>query len=252
MRELRGKEALFSHVGPGVLNGTLVLLIRISTGKPHPRWAEGNFRDGDQSERWHSRAAKYSSQVKRGGTEAEPVDVDELPDHDARIPSIKVEPHSDNGRSPLYGFGSASPSSLRYNNFQSGVPSPPILPYDNNRRGSYDASARSPMSYSSTSTAVYHQQQHQHHDNASSYSEGSGGYDQSDFGEDYQQRYGPASPPIQSFCACRSNPGTAPALIALNRQLQNSTSVLRQYANHTPDSQCMLYRRITELNNLMQ
>ena len=173
--------------------------------------------------------------------------MDELPDHDGRIPSIKVE---DSGRSPLYGFGSPPPSSsLRYNNYPNEVPSPPIIPFDNSRRGSYDASARSAMSYSSSSTAIYQQQQN--HDNASSYSGGSGGYDQSDF-EDFQQRFGPASPPLQSFCACRSNPGTAPALIALNRQLQNSTSVLRQYANHTPDSQCMLYRRIAELNNLMQ
>jgi hypothetical protein len=223
-------------------------LVRELRGKPHPRWAEGNFRDGDQSERWHSRAAKYSSQVKRAGTEAEPVDVDEFTDHDGRIPSIKVE---DSGRSPLYGFGSTSPSSLRYNNFPSGVPSPPpILPFDNNRRGSYDASARSTISYSSSSTTLYHH--NSHHDNASSYSGGSGGYDQSDFGEDFQPRFEQPSPPIQSFCACRSNPGTAPTLIALNRQLQNSTSVLRQYANHTPDSQCMLYRRIAELNNLMQ
>jgi len=142
---------------------------------------------------------------------------------------------------------------LRYNNFQSEVPSPPssIIPFDNPRRGSYDASTRSAISYSSSSTAIYHQQQNQQHDNASSYSGGSGGYDHSDFSEDFQHRYGPASPPIQSFCACRSNPGTAPALIALNRQLQNSTSLLRQYANHTPDSHCMLYRRIAELNNLM-
>jgi hypothetical protein len=41
------------------------------------------------------------------------------------------------------------------------------------------------------------------------------------------------------------------ALIPLNHQLQNATNALRQYGHHAPDSQCLLYRRIAELNDLM-
>jgi hypothetical protein len=225
-------------------------LVRELRGKPHPRWAEGNFRDGDQSERWHSRAQKYSPQVKRG---PEPESVEDLTDHhDTQITSIKTEPRCDNTHSHLYGFSSPAPSSaLRYNNFQSGVPSPPIFPYDNDRHTSYDSGSPrggSTMAYTSSATAPAISYHHQHPDSSSTYSNSSGGYDQNDFDEDraYSHRFA-----ATSFCTCRTNPGAAHALISLTHQLQNATNSLRQYAQHTPDSPCLLYRRIAELNHLM-
>jgi len=222
-------------------------LVRELRGKPHPRWADGKFRDGDQSERWHSRAAKYSPQAKRGG-DSEGVDQDT----NGRLPSIKVEPHREKTRSPVYDFSPSPNSSMPYADFQSGVPSPPILPYDNERRQSFgsDRPRGSLMSYSSSSMSFHHQH---HPDSASSYSNGSSGYDASDLDDDrvYAQRFAAASSPAPQFCACRTSPAMVHALIPLNHQLQNATNALRQYGHHSPDSQCLLYRRIVELNNLM-
>lgn len=222
-------------------------LVRELRGKPHPRWADGNFREGDQSERWHSRAAKYSPQNKRG-TEV----VDQDPN--GRLPpSIKTEPHTENNRSPLYDFSPSPNSSMPFSDFQSGVPSPPILPYDNERRPSFESERPhvSTMSYSSTSTAPTISY-HQHTDSSSPYSNGSSGY-QSEFDDErvFAQRLAAASSPIPSFCGCRTNPAMAHSLISLNHQLQNTTNALRQYAHHSPDSPCLLYRRVAELNNLM-
>jgi len=224
-------------------------LVRELRGKPHPRWAEGNFRDGDQSERWHSRAQKYSPQAKRC---AEPESVDDLPD--AQIPSIKTEPRSENNHSPLYGFASPSPgSTMRYNNIQSGVPSPPIFPYDD-RRQSYDSGSprgASAMSYPTSAIAYHHQ--HHHPDSSSTYSNSSGGYDQSEFEDDraYSQRFTATSSPVQQYCPCRTNPGSSHVLMSLTHHLQSATNNLRQYPQHTLDSPCILYRRIAELNHLM-
>ncbi|GAW02677.1 Heme-responsive zinc finger transcription factor HAP1 [Lentinula edodes] len=40
-------------------------LVRELRGKPHPRWADSNFRNGDPSEKWHSRATKTLPTPKR-------------------------------------------------------------------------------------------------------------------------------------------------------------------------------------------
>jgi hypothetical protein len=219
----------------------------LSAGKPHPRWADGNFRDGDQSERWHSRAAKYSSPAKRGA-DSEGVEQET----NGRVPSIKVEPHPDKNRSsPIYDFSpSPGPS---YPDFQSGVPSPPLLSYDNDRRHSFE-SDRAHNGSTMMTAMSFHPQDH-HHGSSPSYSNGSsGGYDANEFDDEriFAQRFAAASSPVPQFCACRSNPSTIHALIPLNHQLQNTANALRQYAHHTPDSHCLLYRRIVELNNLMQ
>ncbi|KAJ7214007.1 hypothetical protein GGX14DRAFT_392779 [Mycena pura] len=42
-------------------------LVRELRGKPHPRWAESSFRDGDPNEKWHSRATKCAPLPKRRG-----------------------------------------------------------------------------------------------------------------------------------------------------------------------------------------
>jgi len=99
----------------------------------------------------------------------------------------------------------------------------------------------------------FHPQDH-HHGSSPSYSNGSsGGYDANEFDDEriFAQRFAAASSPVPQFCACRSNPSTIHALIPLNHQLQNTANALRQCTHHTPDSHCLLYRRIVELNNLM-
>ncbi|THH10056.1 hypothetical protein EW146_g8494 [Bondarzewia mesenterica] len=39
-------------------------LVRELRGKPHPRWADANFCDGDPSEKWHSRASKRPQPIQ--------------------------------------------------------------------------------------------------------------------------------------------------------------------------------------------
>ena len=172
------------------------------------------------------------------------------------MPSIKIEPHPEANRSPPYDFSPSPGSSIPYSDFQSGVPSPPLLPYDTDRRPSFESDQNrnggSTLSYSSSSTAPT-MSFHHHPDSASSYSNGSSGYDPSEFGDDvFAQRFAANSSPVPQFCACRTNPGIVHTLIPLNNELQNATSALRQYPSHTPDSHCLLFRRIAELNNLMQ
>ncbi|KZP07509.1 hypothetical protein FIBSPDRAFT_762805 [Athelia psychrophila] len=221
-------------------------LVRELRGKPHPRWADGNFRDGDQSDRWHSRAAKPSPPIKRGDN-----DLGEH-DHQDRLPSIKTEAHGLDG-SRLYSFNLTSPSSaLRYNNYLSEEPSPPLSAYDHDRRPSYPSeiprsSATQP--YPSPSVAPS-SSYHSHRQNTgSNYSGGSGGYDH-EYEDDngYSQRY---SPPTHTYCNCRTNPAAVHSLTALQQQLQSTTAALRQFAPHAPDSQCLLYQRITQLNSLI-
>jgi hypothetical protein len=117
-----------------------------------------------------------------------------------------------------------------------------MLPYDNERR----------QSFSSSTNMSYHH--HQHPDSSSPYSTSSGGFEQSEFDDDraFAQRFAAASSPVPQFCACRTNPAMVHALIPLNHQLQNATTALRQYPHHNHDTQCLLFRRIAELHNLMQ
>ncbi|KAJ7133545.1 hypothetical protein C8R44DRAFT_977663 [Mycena epipterygia] len=78
-------------------------LVRELRGKPHPRWADSNFRDGDPNEKWHSRATKCAPLPKRRAS----------PDHGhgphppALLPPIKTEGPPDPAPH-LYRF-SASP-----------------------------------------------------------------------------------------------------------------------------------------------
>jgi hypothetical protein len=117
-----------------------------------------------------------------------------------------------------------------------------MLPYDNQRRQSFSSSTNPVISY------------HHHPDSSSPYSTGSSGFDHSEFDDDraFAQRFAAASSPVPQFCACRSNHAIVHALIPLNHQLQNATTALRQYPHHNHDTQCLLYTRIAELNNLMQ
>ncbi|KAJ3506747.1 hypothetical protein NMY22_g17150 [Coprinellus aureogranulatus] len=69
-------------------------LVRELRGKPHPRWADTNFRDGDPNEKWHSRATKCVPLSKRG------IGSDDHPPRSGRgngLSPIKTEPPTDVG-----------------------------------------------------------------------------------------------------------------------------------------------------------
>ncbi|KAF9564147.1 hypothetical protein CPC08DRAFT_760356 [Agrocybe pediades] len=242
-------------------------LVRELRGKPHPRWADSSFRDGDPNEKWHSRATKCQPLSKRsgqqtngGGQQQQQQQSDELLRNGRAVPSllspIKTEPVAD-GSGQLYRFSPPSPNpSMRYHNFQPDGRSEGSSGFDSN-------DPRSAGGYNSTNGGTYHGTSTNGHYNAGnntssappSYTEGGGGgtstYSLS--GSDEENTYGgdqyTSSPHSQYACPCRSNPALGVAYINLSQTLNSSLSSLRQYANHPPNSQCIIYRRIVELHN---
>ena len=64
--------------------------------------------------------------------------------------------------------------------------------------------------------------------------------------QEQQQQY------LQHSCACLTNPAAGNALIGLTNQLQNTAAVLRQLPEHNASRTCVILRRVTELNDIMQ
>jgi hypothetical protein len=139
VRELRGEHHnhLIFTIG----------LLEILLGKPHPRWADSNFRDGDPNEKWHSRATKCMSAQKRGSQPQSPQQPQQNGQHttdsggggnasggggDPRngvstrgmqslLSPIKSEPITDtNNNAHLYRFSPSPAPSMRYHTFQQG------------------------------------------------------------------------------------------------------------------------------------
>lgn len=224
-------------------------LVRELRGKPHPRWADSNFRDGDPNEKWHSRATKCAPLNKRRG----------LPDERSagralvsNLSPIKTEPVTD-ASPPLYRFSPSPPPSLRYNNFHADVRSPSTPSYENEQHPQYTNGNNYHPPPPNSPTAPYHGPQHPT-SVPSSYSDaGSYTLSGSDDGNAY---HGDAYPAHNSgshqICPCRNSSGTGIAYISLAQQLQASLSSLRQYSHHPPNTTCILYRRIVQLDNLMQ
>lgn len=133
-----------------------------------------------------------------------------------------------------------------------------------NSTSSFENDQRQPYTSSNGTAIPYH-----HHPPASpqyngthnpgsapsSYPEGGGGnysLSSSDEGHNYGENFpGNATTP-QAFCPCRTNPATGVAYISLSQQLQSCLNSLRQFSHHPPNTPCLLYRRIAELNSLLQ
>ncbi|KAK0504366.1 hypothetical protein EDD18DRAFT_1133272 [Armillaria luteobubalina] len=187
-------------------------LVRELRGKPHPRWADSSFRDGDPNEKWHSRATKCAplSAAKRTR---------------APSPSVKAEAPPDSAPGAggtLYRFSPSPPapppSSMRYHQSEYAG-------------GSYHSSPGS-GSYAGNGNSNGNGYE------GGEYARGGGGY----AGEEAEHPY----------CSCRAHPGASHAYMSLSHQLQSTLSALRQYSVHPGNTPCLLYRRITELHNLMQ
>lgn len=222
-------------------------LVRELRGKPHPRWADTNFRDGDPNEKWHSRATKCAPLSRRG------VGSDDHPSRSGRsnLPSpIKTEPPTDAANPNLYRF---SPS-----------PAPPVRYHGGfdvrrtNSNGSFESNERQQQQaqhYTNSPTNLnmpYPTSPNAHYNNSNSYAEnGNSVYamaNGSDGGSNYSDEYSSNGSTPQSYCPCRNHPTAVGAYMGLAQQLQNS---LRQY-NHPPNSQCLIQRRIVQLNDLLQ
>ncbi|KAK7054440.1 hypothetical protein VNI00_003638 [Paramarasmius palmivorus] len=248
-------------------------LVRELRGKPHPRWADSNFRDGDPNEKWHSRAAKCLPSGKRRAASPELVQDQTPPSQPANgrsgvlatlLSPIKTETATDPS-SQLYRFSPSPAPSMRYHTFQADVRgSPTNSPYESS------SDHRSPYR-SPTSAGSYHSPAH--HTSSSSYNNGTSGgtappssysdggsngsaypLSGSDDGRPYSDHFSArGSPPdTHGYCHCRTSPALSSSYLALSQQVQNTLHTARQYGSHPANSRCALYRQIIELNNLLQ
>ncbi|KAF9046354.1 hypothetical protein BJ165DRAFT_1152129 [Panaeolus papilionaceus] len=248
-------------------------LVRELRGKPHPRWAESNFRDGDPNEKWHSRATKCVPLQKRGSQQLQqgqnqsntPTSQQNQSGEDRRgvhplLSPIKTEPSTDSSHG-LYRFTDSPAPSMRYHTFQADVRgTDSTTTFDGEQRPSFNSTAASGLpGYTGSSNPV-------HYTGApgggngtapSSYSDGGTGnsaaypLSNSDDGNSYTEQFSVngSSPQTHYACPCRTHPTLAMQYATLSNSLQTSLASARQYAQHHPNSQCPIYRRMVELNN---
>ncbi|KAI0059611.1 hypothetical protein BV25DRAFT_1918396 [Artomyces pyxidatus] len=215
-------------------------LVRELRGKPHPRWADANFCDGDPNEKWHSRASKRPSNMhlnlrRRRGS----FDINEQAE--SHLPSsttpIKSEP-GDLAQQFPYRF-STSPDSAN------------ASPYH----------AYPPQSAATGSTTPYHEHQLQY---GASSGEGSGSSSYSPYLQTPAISYNHAEPQTDpryrnhhcsdvrsdAYCPCQTNPAAGHAMVSLVQQLQAALTVLRGLPEHSAHA-CTIIRRVQELNDLL-
>ncbi|PCH39818.1 hypothetical protein WOLCODRAFT_116217 [Wolfiporia cocos MD-104 SS10] len=210
-------------------------LVRELRGKPHPRWAEPNYCDGDANEKWHSRSTKRpQSQYQKGRR-------DGLLETSA---AVKSEQSIDLSRPQLYHIASAPstfPSEAQLisetyyrdnaHNHTHSVPSSP--PSDSTAYYS-SSSSNSPLGYG---TARHLENTVQ--SNGDSYSQHS-----------YTRPTYDAST-MQTSCPCFSNPAVTHIYVALLNQLHSASQQLRQLPEHHSQHDCAVLGRILELDDLM-
>ncbi|KAI5827389.1 hypothetical protein K523DRAFT_71410 [Schizophyllum commune Tattone D] len=212
-------------------------LVRELRGKPQPRWADSSFRNGDPNEKWHSRAAKCSPlQARRRLASPHPAN-----GTDGIVPTTRSSVSS--LLSPIKTEAASEARSLyRFS------PSPTLptvhFPYGSSEHRSTYSSASPTIPFHSThATNGYSSEANQREDSGLPYpltTDGDSRYISSGSGGN-----GPAC------CSCRQTPAIMNGYLSLARQLQNTVNGVRHYVSHS-DSQCQVYRRIVELNNVMQ
>ena len=232
-------------------------------GKPHPRWAESSFRDGDPNEKWHSRATKCVPLPKRNGQQPQQQQQNtqsqqsQLPDDVLRngragLNPIKTEPTQE-ANSQLYRFSPSPAPSMRYHTFQADVRSDSSSSFDNDPRPGYNPTNGSGM-YPTNAT---HYTSGTGSTAPSTYSDGGGGVtyplSNSDDGNSYGDHFSvnSSSPQSHFLCACRSNPALGITYLQLSQTVHQSLNSMRQY-NHSSNSHCVLFRRVLELSNTLQ
>ncbi len=232
VRELRGKRISFSCA-----LGLRRQLSERALGKPHPKWAEPNFCDGDANEKWHSRSSRRLQYQKLARDRHDDGSSPHMPHANGRIPpAIKTEQANDPNQHQLYRFTPSPPTSGVENGSGQSYTIYRSQPAHQHGQGVYSPTDDSSC-YSSPSSA-----------SVMTYSEARHGA--TNGGDQYyqEQQYVPQS------CACLTNPAAGNALIGLTNQLQNTLVLLRQLPEHgTPrQAQCVIVRRVTELNDIMQ
>jgi hypothetical protein len=238
VRELRGAYSLL--VLDELYIYKLFYFYHLPPGKPHPRWADSNFRDGDPNEKWHSRATKCApltkSQPQRRASSPHSLSLSPTDHHGPRppalLPPIKTEVPPESTSPHLYRFSnSPGPGARAYPPFSEGA-----------RAGSFEGGYDYPINGSDDG----HRHGYGGGGHYSPSSAGGSGSNGSRGGNAHNGTNGHA------YCPCRASPGMAHAYISLSQGLQSTLNAARTYAAHPPGTPCQLYRRIAELASLMQ
>ncbi|KDQ62815.1 hypothetical protein JAAARDRAFT_66445 [Jaapia argillacea MUCL 33604] len=206
-------------------------LVRELRGKPHPRWADPNFRDGDPSDKWHSRSNKRGQHAKvRTPNERD----DPLAAISTMVP-VKTEPIDLTPEVPPASLFQISPTPSPPSSYRQ-FPSPTSSgPYSHDSRHSYRrAEHRGEMDYRSSSGSLYHLP----------------GCDSDRVPTSLTASHQPSL--MQPFCGCLTNPAAAHSLISFSQQLKRTVDYVGQFPEHTSsEAQCVIYQRMRELNDLL-
>ena len=225
-------------------------------GKPHPRWADPNYYEGDASDKWHTRSAKRLGANKQRRPQS--------PGQNGNGPtsgiSVKTEPVNDMQHSAYYRLSpSPPPNSAVSTTLAYGVNTVQTNHFSSGFDGTVAASggtgnACSPVSYSPSSPADYG-------DSASSSSSGmNGAYHFSPDARKLCTRpHFPSTDttPRDTFrydeqCGCTSNPTSGHTFSTIARQLDAISNYLQQLPEHSQSQKCGIFRRIQELRSILQ
>lgn len=193
-------------------------LVRELRGKPHPKWADANFCDGDPNEKWHSRSSR------RGVASS-------------ASPTTRNE-HGSDGSHQLYRFSSGNSSP-----YDSGHVLTPTFSRGRHEQCSPTAEVCYTTSSSPSSTIGYGDQ---HHSGSGTVSP-----DEQYHHHAFNRGVPVPHPQMHVSCACLTNPAAGHPLIALTNQLRSALGMLRQLPEHDTQSHCALLKRIAELDDLL-
>ncbi|KAL5482892.1 hypothetical protein ACEPAI_9487 [Sanghuangporus weigelae] len=196
-------------------------LVRELRGKPHPRWADPNYYDGDASDKWHTRSQK------RGNAAAAVALAKQRRPQSPHLatPIIKTEPVADVQHAHCYYRLSPSPPpSATSTTYSMNIGQMQSNQYGTNAyqttcaNGTNGAAGYSPGTYSPSSSS----------------SSGLNGHSPNGI---YS---------YEDSCACVSDPAANHSFVALARQLEGMTSYLQQLPGHS-QTRCSIYRHIQNL-----
>ncbi|KAI0301126.1 hypothetical protein B0F90DRAFT_1719396 [Multifurca ochricompacta] len=198
---------------------------RIAELKPHPRWADANFCDGDPNEKWHSRASKRPPGMRIDlRRQRSSFDIGQPNTSSSHTP-IKSEP-GDLSQNFPYRF-SPSPDSAQASPYQ-------MFPPQN------------------SASASYHEHAMQYGTNGNSSSDGSAG---SSSYSPYLQHPGAYHSDAGADPRYRTQQGGTPGgiavLLGLSQQLHGAIGVMRGLQEHNGHAPCVLTRRIQELGDIL-
>ncbi|KAI0695300.1 hypothetical protein BC835DRAFT_1406246 [Cytidiella melzeri] len=241
-------------------------LVRELRGKPHPRWAEPNFCDGDATEKWHSRSTRRSQTQqypRRGGTgtdsvqtplQASPTAVKteqqsaERQQQHAQLYRMSPSPPQQQQQLPPYDTSSLSSQQQTYHSHRD--------PGQGDCSPTHDMHY-SPSSSSSSSLSMgYHPTRHHHHQPNGVLPIPNTNNNNNDlyYHQPYIRSENDPSHPTTTSCHCLTNPAAGHPLISLTHQLESTIEMLRQLPEHahaTRHHHCVILKRITQLNDLM-